>query len=280
MKQILSVAGVLFCGATVALALTDLAQPPQGKHKPIPGKASKTYHFAYQSDFDGDGRIYTASNAANDPSTHVLWTDDSAVLLDGYLPRWNGRGKEPTWPTGVQPANKAAKGDTKLAYGLNKDECDEMVDAYRRPRDKCEGEPTKDDGPNNLLKGRLYGTFAIPDENGEDFKEQPIDIEVISQMDAESVRYKVTNNAPKTQLELVDSENEKEGTNQKSLQVCWHLPNPWNSDERALFFSKQQASRTDTGKPMLKKDCLLEIRNPMGKRVAATSVDAYVVEKK
>jgi len=100
---------------------------------PIGTANQKGYLFNYQSGRGNECRTYRLRNTQGKLLTPALWQDTQEIFLDVNLPECQISAKECPWTEAVKTSiSEVIKGPTTLSYGINKDECQDDPDAYRR----------------------------------------------------------------------------------------------------------------------------------------------------
>ena len=98
------------------------------------GKANQGgYAFRYQCSIGKDCRIYGLRNTPDTVLTPVIWKDEQETFLDVDLPECPAGSTCPPWTYAIKISTQPIiKGETTLAYGINRDEYKDKPDAYRK----------------------------------------------------------------------------------------------------------------------------------------------------
>ncbi len=115
----------------------------------------KGYLFNYQSGKGNECRTYRLRNTPGKLLTPALWQDPQEIFLDVNLPECQASAGDCPWTEAVKTSiSEIIKGSTTLSYGINKDECHDDPDAYRK-------KPKEGKFPSFMTI--IRGTVAEPD---------------------------------------------------------------------------------------------------------------------
>jgi hypothetical protein len=99
---------------------------------PIGSTNQNGYSFDYQSGKGAKCRRYRLRNEPGKVLTPTVWKDDSETFLDVDLAACSAGGACP-WVHAVKiSGTEPIQGQTTLSYGVNKDECTDKPDAFRK----------------------------------------------------------------------------------------------------------------------------------------------------
>lgn len=232
----------------------------------------KGYKFDYQSTRGSGCRTYRLRNAPGSVLTPAVWKDADEVFLDVDLPACPV-GTNCGWVNVVKISGSAkSPGETILSYGVNKDECKDDPDAFRRERNTS--------GSLSKLITEIRGLVA--DSKGQP---RPIAIKVSSMAmgnpkDGYVIVYRMETSGWSEPFELMETQKSQEG--ESSFRVLWQAAasKPFNDllQDKYSNYSLQEGPgiSVELRTPAISVDERNQLVIFQGeKRIVATTAPAY-----